>query len=97
MAHLRAVQQQQQQQISSTQAIARIKELEEEIGRLTMENAKVKAELEKAQRRWERLKEGARRRRREGTTYATTNDNDGAGDAGVGNEETRIPEGDEKE
>lgn len=45
----------------------RIKELEEEIRRLTMENVRVKGDLEKAQRRWERLKEGARRRRREGT------------------------------
>ena len=65
MAHLRAVQHQQQQQISSSQAV-RIKELEEEVKRLTMENLKVKADLEKAQRRWERLKEGARRRRRDG-------------------------------
>lgn len=39
--------------------------------RLTMENLKVKADLEKAQRRWERLKEGARRRRREGNTGTT--------------------------
>ena len=28
-----------------------------------MENAQMKAELDKAQRRWEKLKEGARRRR----------------------------------
>ena len=34
---------------------------------MTMENVRVKGDLEKAQRRWERLKEGARRRRREGT------------------------------
>jgi molecular chaperone GrpE (heat shock protein) len=57
MAHLRAVHNQ--------SSLSRIKELEDEIRRLTMENAKVKADLEKAQRRWERLKEGARRRRRE--------------------------------
>ena len=60
MAHLRAVQHQQ----SST----RIKELEDEVKRLNMENAKIKADLEKAQRRWERLKEGARRRRKDGNT-----------------------------
>ena len=35
---------------------------------MTLENAKVKADLEKAQKRWERLKEGARRRRRDGRT-----------------------------
>jgi hypothetical protein len=40
------------------------RKLEEEVKRLKMENAKIKAELEKAQRRWERLKEGARRKRR---------------------------------
>lgn len=56
MAHLRAV----QHQTTST----RIKELEDEVRRLTMENARVKGDLEKAQRRWERLKEGARRRRK---------------------------------
>jgi molecular chaperone GrpE (heat shock protein) len=56
MAHLRAV---------HTQPSQRIKELEEEVRRLTMENLKVKADLEKAQRRWEKLKEGARRRRKD--------------------------------
>ena len=61
MVHLRAVQQQQNNS-------ARIKELEDEVKRLTAENTKVKTELEKAQRRWERLKEGARRRRRDGST-----------------------------
>jgi molecular chaperone GrpE (heat shock protein) len=45
----------------------KVKELEEEVRRLTMENARVKADLEKMQRRWDRLKEGARRRRKEGT------------------------------
>jgi hypothetical protein len=64
MAHLRAVQ---HQQNNST----RIKELEDEIKRLTMENIKVKTELEKAQRRWERLKEGARRRRKDGNANGT--------------------------
>jgi hypothetical protein len=44
-----------------------------------MENARIAADLEKAQRRWERLKEGARRRRKDGTP---TNE---------GNEQT-IPE-----
>lgn len=62
MAHLRAVQQSQHPQSS------RIKDLEDEIRRLTVENTKIKTDLEKAQRRWERLKEGARRRRREGST-----------------------------
>jgi len=57
MAQFKAVHQQQ----SST----RIKELEDEVKRLNMENAKIKADLEKAQRRWERLKEGARRRRKD--------------------------------
>ena len=72
MAHLRAARE---------PPTGRIKELEDEVRRLTMENAKVKADLEKAQRRWERLKEGARRRRRI----------DGAPD------DTSIPEEKEKE
>jgi len=55
MAHLRAARE---------QPTGRIKELEEEVKRLKMENSKVKADLERAQRRWERLKEGARRKRR---------------------------------
>jgi predicted RNase H-like nuclease (RuvC/YqgF family) len=67
MAHLRAAyyQQQQQQAQVPPQQSSRTKELEEEVRRLTMENVKIKADLEKAQRRWERLKEGARRRRRD--------------------------------
>ena len=68
MANLRAVHQQSVPQQSSSHPNARVKELEEEVRRLTMENVKVKADLEKAQRRWERLKEGARRRRRDGRT-----------------------------
>jgi hypothetical protein len=57
MAHLRAVHQ--------AQPTPRVKDLEDEIRRLTIENTKIKMDLEKAQRRWERLKEGARRRGRE--------------------------------
>jgi hypothetical protein len=45
--------------------------LEDEVRRLTTENLNVKLDLEKAQRRWERLKEGARRRRRDGSNGAT--------------------------
>ena len=55
MAHLRAVQ--------THQFPQRIKDLEDQVRRLTMENTQMKAELDKAQRRWEKLKEGARRRR----------------------------------
>ena len=74
MAHLRAARE---------PPTGRIKELEDEVRRLTMENAKVKADLEKAQRRWERLKEGVRRRRRDGSN----------GGAGTGRpEEAIIPE-----
>jgi hypothetical protein len=61
MAHLRAVHQ--VQPLPPTNP--RIKDLEDEIRRLTVENGKIKMDLEKAQRRWERLKEGARRRGRE--------------------------------
>ena len=68
MMQLRAVQHQQQPQSQ------RIKELEEEVQRLTVENAKVKTDLEKMQRRWERLKEGARRRRRESSNPAEEED-----------------------
>jgi hypothetical protein len=57
MAHLRAVHTQQPQHLS------RIKDLEDEVHHLTVENAQLKTEVEKAQRRWEKLKEGARRRR----------------------------------
>jgi hypothetical protein len=63
MANLRAVHQQSVPQQASSHSNARIKELEEEVRRLTMENVKVNADLEKLRRRWERLKEGARRRR----------------------------------
>jgi predicted RNase H-like nuclease (RuvC/YqgF family) len=80
MAHLRAVH---QQTLPQQQPTSRIKELEEEVRRLTVENAKVKSDLDKAQRRWERLKEGARRRRREGSNGATPEDGS-------------IPEGTEK-
>jgi len=73
MAHLRAVQQ---------HPNTRIKELEDEVRRLTMENAQMKTELDKATRRWERLKEGARQRRRR---------TDG------GTEEGSIPEEKEKD
>jgi molecular chaperone GrpE (heat shock protein) len=73
MAHLRAVHHQPapSQQSSSQKDAARIKELEDEVRRLTTENLNVKLDLEKAQRRWERLKEGARRRRRDGSSGAT--------------------------
>jgi molecular chaperone GrpE (heat shock protein) len=54
-------------QLRAATGNAKVKELEEEVRRLTVENSRVKADLEKMQRRWERLKEGARRRRREGT------------------------------
>ena len=67
MAHLRAINQQPQ---------TRITELEAEVRRLTIENAKITADLEKAQRRWEKLKEGARRRRRDGAGMQTGNEND---------------------
>lgn len=80
MAHLRAVhhQQQQQQVLVQPQQSSRTKELEEEVRRLTMENAKIKTDLEKAQRRWERLKEGARRRRREGQDSVNGVKNEGS-------------------
>jgi predicted RNase H-like nuclease (RuvC/YqgF family) len=69
MAHLRAINQHPQ---------SRITELEAEVRRLTIENTKIKADLEKAQRRWEKLKEGARRRRpRDGAGTATPASNDG--------------------
>ena len=72
MLQLRAVHQQSHVRPQTPpQSNPRIKELEDENRRLTMENAKVKADLEKAQRRWERLKEGARRRRRDGSNGAT--------------------------
>jgi hypothetical protein len=76
IAHLRAVQHQ-----TPNHATARIKELEDEVRRLTMENARITTDLEKAQKRWERLKEGARRRRKEGNTSH-----------GVVNEQPTIPE-----
>ena len=74
MAHLRAVHHQTAppQHSSSQKDAARIKELEDEVRRLTTENLKVKLDLEKAQRRWERLKEGARRRRRDGSNGPTS-------------------------
>lgn len=82
MAHLRAVHTQQPVHIS------RIKDLEEEVRRLTMENAQMKGELEKAQRRWEKLKEGARRRRGSGATGTN-----GIGSVvGSGTEHPTIPE-----
>ena len=68
MAHLRAINQHPQ---------TRIAELEAEVRRLTIENTKIKADLEKAQRRWEKLKEGARRRRRDGTGTQAGNENSG--------------------
>ena len=68
MANLRAVHQQQSVPQQPSQSNARVRELEDEVRKLTLENAKVKADLEKAQKRWERLKEGARRRRRDGRT-----------------------------
>ena len=68
MANLRAVHQQSVAPQPSSQSNARVKDLEDEVRRLTVENIKIKADLEKAQRRWERLKEGARRRRRDGKT-----------------------------
>jgi len=58
----------------------RIKELEEEVRRLNMENARVRADLEKMQRRWDRLKEGARRRRREGTAEEEREDKEKEGE-----------------
>lgn len=81
MAHLRAVHHQTapSQPSSLQKDAARIKELEDEVRRLTVENLNVKLDLEKAQRRWERLKEGARRRRRDGSN-------------GVAPDEPSIPE-----
>ena len=67
MNHLRAVRDPQSQ---------RVKELEDEVRRVTMENIKVKADLEKMQRRWDRLKEGARRRRKEGSVEEEDKDKD---------------------
>ena len=52
-------------QLRGAQTGTRIKELEEEVRRLSNENVGLKGELERLQKRWDRLKEGARRRRRE--------------------------------
>jgi hypothetical protein len=57
MAHLRTL------HTPQPQHLQRIKDLEDEVRRLTVENTQMRGELEKAQRRWEKLKEGARRRR----------------------------------
>lgn len=75
MAHLRAINNQHPQQ-------SRITDLEAEVRRLTLENAKVKTDLEKAQRRWEKLKEGARRRRGGGTP-GSNEDGTGTGTGGT--------------
>ena len=74
MAHLRAINQHPQ---------SRIADLESEIRRLTIENTKIKADLEKAQRRWEKLKEGARRRRRDGGTGTPASNEDDLGTGGT--------------
>jgi TolA-binding protein len=66
------------------QHLQRIKDLEDEVRRLTVENTQMRGELEKAQRRWEKLKEGARRRRAPATN-------------GAGIENPTIPEEREEE